>query len=35
MRVFMEGGGSLRAFVYIYNGNVDGKKVLPTGIWKR
>ncbi|MEM3502097.1 MAG: gamma-glutamylcyclotransferase family protein [Candidatus Bathyarchaeia archaeon] len=35
MRVIMENGENLRAFVYIYNRNVEGKKILPTGIWER
>ncbi|MCX8169928.1 MAG: gamma-glutamylcyclotransferase [Candidatus Methanomethyliaceae archaeon] len=33
MRVIMENGENLRAFVYIYNRSVDRMKVISTGIW--
>ncbi len=35
MNVLMENGENVRAFVYLYNGSVKGKKVLPTGIWEK
>lgn len=35
MRVIMENGESLRAFVYVYNRSVERIKAIPTGIWER
>lgn len=35
MKVIMENGESLEAFVYIYNRSVKGMKTIPTGIWER
>ncbi|MFN3383370.1 MAG: gamma-glutamylcyclotransferase [Archaeoglobaceae archaeon] len=34
LNVFMDNGEAVRAFVYLYNGNVEGKKVIPTGVWE-